>query len=183
MSKDKQSRIPGTDEEQRPTAPSPVNLPARRDWTLVVEGLEKKADATAKLAAKAKDEGYHRAAREMEIDVAAINERILPVLREQREIRFVTHESALVAVTALVHEELARAVNASPRPKLPELEAAVASKVATFAELVYRAAWAHGHAARQDDVDEVLMEAADKARLLAKEEAHGRQPGPGGFTS
>lgn len=184
MAKDRrQGTLVESEESTIPEGPEPVVLPARRDWTLVVEGLEKKADATEKLADKAGDEGYHRAAREMRVDVAAIRERILPVLREQREIRFITHDTAIEAVTVLLHAELHRAVEASPRPSLTDIEDRVALLVTEFAEKVFDAGWALGHQARSDDVDTVLVMAADKARLEAHERQHGKQPGPGGPTS
>lgn len=173
-------RIPEPAGENLAPFPDPLVLPSRSDFTLLAQGADKKADALEKLAEGAKKEGKHRIARELEIDVAALRERIIPALQEQRELPIATHDSAVEAVTALLHAALHRAVEASPRPRLQDIERQVAVRVVELVNLVYKAAWGLGHSARKDDVDLVMMLCADQARHRCDEHEKGKQTGVGG---
>jgi hypothetical protein len=66
----------------------PMGLKTPHDVSLVVVGMEGRAEALDKLAKKNEEEGYTREAKSIAADAAAIRENVLPIMRRQLEIPF-----------------------------------------------------------------------------------------------
>lgn len=157
-------------------APKPVQLRTARDYSLTTTALEHRAKDLSKLSKQTREEGYHAEARTIDADVGAINEYVLPLFREQRELALVTHDDLEATVKNALHATLHhfavssdsaargdRDVSArvSPRnePGLvadrwqgkreDDLSAAIARAVTAFAVEIAESSYAAGFAARE----------------------------------
>lgn len=160
--------------------PAPVSFPARRDWTHVVNGLTRERDALERLAEAAEKAHRPAIARELRVDVAAIDDRLLVEVRGQGELDLMSTESVQGALELLLHDVLHLAVEASPRPRLVDIERRTARRLLELAYRVYDRGWERGYQARRDDPDLQIALAADAARHKITEEEKGEQHGVGG---
>jgi hypothetical protein len=145
-------------------APGPVQLRTAHDYALTVQALESRALELTKLAKKNEDEHYHREARTVQADAAAITEIILPRFRPQGELPLATTEQLRAgianALRSVVRRELLRNAEETPvgeRPliDIPGRESAAlevfAAQIEGYAIDLAEHAFNAGYAARNDE--------------------------------
>lgn len=151
--------------QEQQTAPEPVKLRTRRDYSLTVQALESRAAELAKLAKKTQEEGYTAESRIIASDAGAITEYILPRFRAQQELPLVSEERVRAAVKSAFHAVIHRfAVSSDSAQKKDaqgeltdrwqgkreeDLAAAIARGVEAYAIEIAEAAYAAGYAARE----------------------------------
>ena len=139
--------------------PQPVELRTARDYSLATQALTSRVDDLKDLAKKNEKEQYHREAKNILADAAAIEHFILPQFRTQQELPLKTPEQVRTAI--------AEALRPIIRPKLvvrtgekdapvsiarreEELAGQIATRVMAFAQDLFEEAYNAGHAAREN---------------------------------
>jgi hypothetical protein len=144
---------------KRPNVLEPLKFVAKRDVELVGIALELRREELKNLAKKNAGEGYHRESNVMLDDAMAIELRILPQLRSQRELPLVSYDDLEKQITAIVAGPARRVVAGLDEPKASltktslngrsdRLTKELAPKITAFARDVAKAAFAAGLAAR-----------------------------------
>jgi hypothetical protein len=88
--------------------PKPVTLRTARDFSIATTALEHRVEDLEKLSKKTKEEKYFTGAREIDADIGAIKEFILPLFREQKELPLVTHDDLRATIKNTLHAVIHR---------------------------------------------------------------------------
>ena len=158
--------------------PQPVKLASAHDFSLTTQALEHRSEELKKLVKKNQDEGYHREARAIEADVAAIEHAILPQFRSQRELPLASTEELEIAVEGALRVFIFRAFDKLDDPKAhptgneirgrrDRLVETLAQRVTLFARDVAEEAFNQGYAIRQTTPEAIAARSVRTLRNTA----------------
>jgi hypothetical protein len=105
-----------------------IVLRAVHDVNLTATALEFRAEDLKKLAKKTSEEGYRREARAIQADAEAIEQSILPIVREQRTLPLVTPDVLEQEVNAALRIFVTQAFSGLGDPKVQVTPSGVASR-------------------------------------------------------
>lgn len=166
--------------EETPAAPkklAPVALRSAHDFTVTTQALTTHAEELKKLAKKNNDSGYRREGRAIQADADAIEQQILPVFRDQRELPLVTQDQLEKEINASLRTWITQAFSGLGDPKVQVTPSAIANRrdvllsqltkrVTLYVTDVADEAFNQGVAAREQTSEALAMRAINTLRAL-----------------
>lgn len=136
----------GEDQEPVDGPPEPLQFQTRHDVKLMAIALEGRAADLTKMAKNVTEEGYPREARVMAGDAAALQHRVLPILRGQTQMVLATNAT----VQEMVEHRLVDLVEKARKGKWTDAQVAeaMARRVVIMLTAAEAAGWSAGYADR-----------------------------------
>jgi hypothetical protein len=159
--------------------PAPILLRAAHDYSITQQALEFRAVDLKKLSVNVAKDGYRREARAIQADADAIEQAILPVFREQRELPLVTQDALEKEIAAALRVFVTQAFSGLGDPKVQitpssidarrsDLLRNLTQRVTMFATDLADEAFNQGVAARAQSAEALAMRTIGSLRATGE---------------